>query len=113
MSRSFDGAYALAILNKDHQIVCLLRAMPSPLAIGLGDDACYVASDAMAMSEQTRRVVYLKDNDYAVIRKDGAEIYDGNNSLVNREEVIVAASPGLVSKGGYRHFMEKEIHKQR
>ena len=64
------------------------------------------------MSEQTRRVVYLKDNDYAVIRKDGAEIYDGDNNLVNREEVIVAASPGLVSKGGYRHFMEKEIHEQ-
>ena len=107
-----DGAYALAILIKDLPDCLLVARNASPLAIGLGDDACYVASDAMAMSEQTRRVVYLKDNDYAVIRKDGAEIYDGINSLVNREEVIVAASPGLVSKGGYRHFMEKEIHEQ-
>lgn len=109
---ALDGAYALAILIKDLPDCLLVARNASPLAIGLGDDACYVASDAMAMSEQTRRVVYLKDNDYAVIRKEGAEIYDGDNNLVNREEVIVAASPGLVSKGGYRHFMEKEIYEQ-
>ena len=107
-----DGAYALAILIKDLPDCLLVARNASPLAIGLGDDACYVASDAMAMSDQTRRVVYLKDNDYAVIRKDGAEIYDGDDQLVNREEIIVSASPGLVSKGGYRHFMEKEIHEQ-
>ena len=67
-----DGAYALAILIKDLPDCLLVARNASPLAIGLGDDACYVASDAMAMSDQTRRVVYLKDNDYAVIRKDGA-----------------------------------------
>ena len=107
-----EGAYALAIIVKDFDDCLLVARNASPLAIGLGDEACYVASDAMAMSEQTRRVVYLKDNDYAIVRAGGAEIYDGNHTLVNREEVIVAASPGLVSKGGYRHFMEKEIHEQ-
>jgi len=107
-----DGAYALAIITKDFPDCLLVARNASPLAIGVGEDACFVASDAMAMSEQTRRVIYLKDNDYAIIRQDGAEIYDGDHNLVNREEVIVAASPGLVSKGGYRHFMEKEIHEQ-
>ena len=107
-----DGAYALAIIIKDFSDCLLVARNASPLAIGVGEDACFVASDAMAMSEQTRRVIYLKDNDYAIIRQEGAEIYDGDHNLVNREEVIVAASPGLVSKGGYRHFMEKEIHEQ-
>ncbi len=109
---ALDGAYALAIIVKDLGDCLLVARNASPLAIGIGEEACFVASDAMAMSEQTRRVVYLKDNDYAIIRKDGAEIYDGDDQRVNREEVIVAASPGLVSKGGYRHFMEKEIHEQ-
>ena len=109
---ALDGAYALAIMVKDFDDCLLVARNASPLAIGIGDGACFVASDAMAMSQQTRRVVYLKDNDYAVIRQDGAEIYDGSHERANREEVIVAASPGLVSKGGYRHFMEKEIHEQ-
>ena len=109
---ALDGAYALAILVKDFDDCLLVARNASPLAIGIGEGACFVASDAMAMSQQTRRVVYLKDNDYAIIRKEGAEIYDGNHERANREEVIVAASPGLVSKGGYRHFMEKEIHEQ-
>ena len=109
---ALDGAYALAILIKDFKDCLLVARNASPLAIGLGEEACFVASDAMAMSEQTRRVVYLKDHDYAIVRKDGAEIYDARHELVNREEVIVASSPGLVSKGGYRHFMEKEIHEQ-
>ena len=109
---ALDGAYALAIMVKDFDDCLLVARNASPLAIGIGDGACFVASDAMAMSQQTRRVVYLKDNDYAVIRQDGAEIYDGKHERANREEVIVAASPGLVSKGGYRHFMEKEIHEQ-
>ena len=107
-----DGAYALAIIVKDFDDCILVARNASPLAIGIGEEACFVASDAMAMSEQTRRVIYLKDHDYAIIRQDGAEIYDGNHERANREEVIVAASPGIVSKGGYRHFMEKEIHEQ-
>ena len=86
---ALDGAYAVAILIKDLPDCLLVARNASPLAIGLGDDACYVASDAMAMSEQTRRVVYLKDNDYAVIRKDGAEIYDVDNNLVKKQLLSV------------------------
>ena len=107
-----EGAYALAILVKAFDDCLLVARNASPLAIGIGDDASFVASDAMAMSDLTRRVVYLKDGDYAVIRRDEVTIFDHNHVIVNREEVIVAASPGLVHKGGYRHFMEKEIHEQ-
>ena len=108
--KALEGAYALAILIKDLPDCLLVARNASPLAIGLGEDACFVASDAMAMSEQTRRMVYLKDNDYAIVRHDGAEIYDSNDERVNREEVIISASPGWYQ--GISPLHGKEIHEQ-
>ena len=107
-----DGSYAFALLMTDFPDCLLVARNASPLAIGIGEGAYFVASDAMAMSSQTQRVIYLKDNDYAIVRKNEAVIYDKDDQRANREEVIVSANPGLVSKGGYRHFMEKEIHEQ-
>ena len=69
-------------------------------------------ADAVALAHLTRRVVYLKDNDFAFVTADGAAVFDVDGKAVDREEVIVAASQGLVDKGGYRHYMEKEIHEQ-
>ena len=69
-------------------------------------------SDAVALAHLTRNVIYLKDNDFAIVRPEGAEVFDAEGTPVNREAVIVAASQGMVDKGGYRHFMEKEIHEQ-
>lgn len=117
-----EGAYALAVLSTDYPDTIIVARNASPLAIGLGQvgmgqvglgQACiYVASDAMAMAHLTQQVIYLKDNDYAVLTADGYQIYDGNGALANREVVAVAANPVMVDKAGYRHFMEKEIHEQ-
>ena len=57
-------------------------------------------------------MIYLKDNDFALISADNVGVYQSDGTPTNRETVIVAASPGIVDKGGYRHFMEKEIHEQ-
>ena len=107
-----EGAYAFAVMTIDYPDMLIVARNASPLALGIGDEACYVGSDAIALSHLTRKVVYLKDNDYALVRAHGVEVYQGDMVPVNREAVIVAASPGLVDKGGYRHFMEKEIHEQ-
>lgn len=107
-----DGAYAFAIMTTDYPDMLIAARNASPLALGIGDNACYIGSDAAALSHLTRKVVYLKDHDYALVCADGPTIYQRNGTLVNREPVIVAASPALVDKGGYRHFMEKEIHEQ-
>ena len=107
-----EGTYALAAMHVDHPDMMIVARNASPLAIGLGEDACFIGSDAMALSHLTRNVIYLKDNDFAVIRPEGAEVFDADGTPVNREVVIVAASQGVVDKGGYRHFMEKEIHEQ-
>ena len=107
-----EGAYAFAVLAIDYPDMLIVARNASPLALGIGDDACYIGSDAIALSHLTRKVVYLKDHDFALVRADGAAVYQDGGVPVNRQAVIVAASPGLVDKGGYRHFMEKEIHEQ-
>ncbi len=107
-----DGAYAFAVMAIDYPDMLIVARNASPLALGIGDSACYIGSDAIALSHLTRKVVYLKDHDYAMVQADGVTVYQGDGAPVNREAVIVAASPGLVDKGGYRHFMEKEIHEQ-
>ena len=57
-------------------------------------------------------MIYLKDHDFALISSDHVAVYQADGTPANRQAVIVAASPGMVDKGGYRHFMEKEIHEQ-
>ena len=106
------GAFALAAIAKQYPDCLMVARNASPLAVGLSEGLGCIASDAVAMAHLTRRVIYLKDGDRAVIRKGEAEIYDVDQRPVNREIVIVSAAPMLVDKGGYRHFMEKEIHEQ-
>ncbi len=109
---AIEGAYAFAALVRDHSDMLIVARNASPLAIGLGDDASFIGSDAIALAHLTRRVIYLKDNDFALVTADGAAVFDVDAVPVIREEVIVAASQGLVDKGGYRHYMVKEIHEQ-
>ena len=107
-----EGAYAFAVMSSQypHQIAIARNA--SPLAVGLGEDANYIGSDAMAMGSMTRRIIFLKDGDYGIITQDDVTLFDENHHQAQREVVLSSASPGLVSKDGYQHFMEKEIHEQ-
>jgi glucosamine--fructose-6-phosphate aminotransferase (isomerizing) len=107
-----EGAYAFAALVHDHDDMLIVARNASPLAIGIGDGASFIGSDAIALAHLTRRVIYLKDYDFAFVTADNTQVFNAAGTPVNREEVIVAASQGLVDKGGYRHFMEKEIHEQ-
>ena len=107
-----EGTFALAAMHVDYPDMMIVARNASPLAVGLGQGASFVGSDAVALAPLTRNVIYLKDNDFAVITPESAEVFDATGVPVNREVVIVAASQGMVDKGGYRHFMEKEIHEQ-
>lgn len=106
------GAFAFAALLKSHPDTILVARNASPLAIGMSDNSICVASDAAAMAHLTRSVIYLKDGDYAILRPGDIQIFDATDALANREVITTTASPILVDKGGYRHFMEKEIHEQ-
>jgi glucosamine--fructose-6-phosphate aminotransferase (isomerizing) len=84
----------------------------SPLAIGYGDGAMYLGSDALALAHLTQRITYLADGDWAVLRADSVAICDMAGQAVTREIRQTASSGAMVGKGDYRHFMHKEIHEQ-
>ena len=79
-----EGAYAFAVMTIDYPDMLIARNA-SPLALGIGDDACYIGSDAIALSHLTRKVVYLKDNDFALVRADGVTVYRDGGVPVNRQ----------------------------
>ncbi len=110
---SLDGAYAIALIVDGNENEIIVARQGSPLAIGHGDGEMYLGSDAFALAPFTNRVCYLADGDWAIMRRDGAEIYTlGSGALVERPVETVDASAAMVDKGNYRHFMAKEIHEQ-
>ena len=110
---ALEGAYAIALIIDGNEDEIIVARKGSPLAIGHGDGEMYLGSDAFALAPFTHRVCYLKDGDWAVMRRDGAEIFAlGQDGTVERQVEIVDAAAAMVDKGNYRHFMMKEIHEQ-
>ena len=107
-----EGAYAFAVVSTQYPDQIAIARNASPLAVGISDGANYIGSDAMAMGAMTRRIIFLKDGDYGVVSDDHIMLMDEAGMPAQREEVMVSSSPGLISKDGYHHFMEKEIHEQ-
>jgi glucosamine--fructose-6-phosphate aminotransferase (isomerizing) len=110
--RRLTGAYALAMIFKGEEGLLIGARMGSPLAVGYGDTEAYLGSDAFALAPFTNHVAYLEDGDIAVVRGNQVSIFDAEDRPTNREIKITTANAGLVDKGGYRHFMAKEIHEQ-
>ncbi len=106
------GAFALAFLFAGEEKLLVGARKGSPLAIGFGDDAMYVGSDAIALAPFTDTVSYLEDGDWVVINDKRAEIRDAKNKIVDRQVLRSQASVMLIDKGNHRHFMAKEIHEQ-
>ena len=106
-----EGSFAIALVVEGDETVYATRK-GSPLVVGLGDDANYLASDIPAFLEFTDRVVYLEDDDVAVVRPDGVDITDLDGAPVRRESHTVDWAPGDAEKSGYNHYMLKEINEQ-
>jgi glutamine---fructose-6-phosphate transaminase (isomerizing) len=106
------GAFALAFLFAGEDDLLIGARKGSPLAVGFGDDAMYVGSDAIALAPFTDTLSYLEDGDRAVIHRGKVEIRDASGKLVRRDVLKSQASVMLIDKGNHRHFMAKEIHEQ-
>ncbi|HYA04324.1 MAG TPA: glutamine--fructose-6-phosphate transaminase (isomerizing) [Xanthobacteraceae bacterium] len=106
------GAFALAFLFAGDDNLLIGARQGSPLAVGFGDGAMYVGSDAIALAPFTDTVSYLEDGDWVIVTRDGAEIHDGAGTIVQRPVIKSQASVLLIDKGNHRHFMAKEIHEQ-
>ncbi|MBU6442764.1 MAG: glutamine--fructose-6-phosphate transaminase (isomerizing) [Alphaproteobacteria bacterium] len=111
-TRQLTGAFSLAMLFAGHEHLLVGARKGAPLAVGFGDNEGYLGSDAFALAPFTNRVSYLEDGDVVVVDGPDIAIYDSEGRPANREVRITSASAGLVDKGGYRHFMLKEIHEQ-
>jgi glucosamine--fructose-6-phosphate aminotransferase (isomerizing) len=107
-----NGAFALAIIFAGENNLMVGARQGSPLAIGFGDGEMFLGSDAIALAPLSRRVTYLEDGDWAVLTASGAEIRGPDGEPVERAVRLIAASGAAVEKGGFRHFMLKEIHEQ-
>lgn len=105
------GAYAVVVAHKDHEEIAIARTV-SPLVIGLGEGEVFVASDVPALLPYTRKVVFLHDGDLARIRKEGVEITDLEGRPVERPVVEVDWTLEAAEKGGFPHYMLKEIYEQ-
>ena len=107
------GAYAIAVLDKNNPDEIIAARKSSPLVVGIGKDEFFLASDATPIVEYTDKVVYLQDGEIAVIRRDKAlEVVNLDNVLQNPEVRMVEMNLGQLEKGGYPHFMLKEIFEQ-
>jgi len=109
--RELEGSYALAMIHEDAETVFATRT-GSPLVLGVGDDANYLASDVPAFLEFTDRVVYLEDGDVAVVGPDEFRVTDLDGSGLSRPVEAVNWTAEDTGKGEYDHYMLKEIHEQ-
>ena len=106
------GAFALAILFREHPDLLIGARLGSPLVVGYGEGETYLGSDALALAPLTQRIAYLEEGDWVVITHDGAQIFDKDNNPVERPITISGVTGDLVSKGNHRHYMLKEIYEQ-
>ena len=107
-----EGTYGIALISAKHPGEMIVARKGSPLVIGVGEKDIVVASDVSAIVAYTRQVIYLKDGDVARITPDGVDIHSLDFSPVSREVQEVDWDIGAIEKGGYEHFMLKEIFEQ-
>ncbi len=106
------GSYALVIMSADDKESLYLTKRNAPLIIGLGDGENFIASDIPAILPYTRNVIILEDGDIATITKKEAKIFDSEGNPANRKPKYVTWDPIQAEKGGFKHFMLKEIVEQ-
>jgi len=107
-----EGTFGIAVLSSKEPGKIITARRGSPIVIGVGDGETIIASDASAILSHTQRVIYLDDNDIAVVTANSVDIRDLNNVPVNREISELGLDAAAAEKGGYEHFMLKEIHEQ-
>ncbi|ADL53339.1 glutamine--fructose-6-phosphate transaminase (isomerizing) [Clostridium cellulovorans] len=108
------GSYALGVVSKDHPTKLIGVRKDSPLIVGLNEekDEYFIASDIPAVLKETRKVYLLDDKEVVVLDTDGAKVFDLNGEAVNKEVFNVTWDADAAEKGGYDHFMLKEIMEQ-
>lgn len=106
------GSYALAIMFRDYPEQVYIARKDNPLIVGLGEGENFIASDPSACLKYTRRVCYIDNFEMGCVTKDSVTFYDLNGDVVEKTPVLIDWDETAAEKGGYEHFMMKEIHEQ-
>jgi glucosamine--fructose-6-phosphate aminotransferase (isomerizing) len=107
-----EGAFGIAVTHKDHPDLIVGARKGSPLVVGVGDGENYLASDVAAIMGHTRNVIYLDDGEMVTLRPEGIQTMNINNEAITKEIQEITWDLDQIQKGGYEHFMLKEIMEQ-
>lgn len=107
-----DGSYALGVLCSDYPDSFVAVRKASPLIVGLGENENFIASDVTAILKHTKNIYYLEDNEIVVLKKDSVKVYNTDKEEIPKDVFTVDWDVSAAEKGGYEHFMFKEIMEQ-
>jgi glucosamine--fructose-6-phosphate aminotransferase (isomerizing) len=110
--KKVQGAYAICVVHADNPEYFVAAKNSSPLIIGIGDGENFVASDVPAILNYTRDIIYLEEGEIAVIYADKAEVFNLEGEKLEKKVAKISWNIAAAEKGGYEHFMLKEIHEQ-
>ena len=110
--KQLNGSYALGIICSENKDELIAVRKDSPLIIGIGENENFIASDIPAILSETKKVYFLNDNEFAVLTSSKITVTDFDNNIIEKEIHEVSFSETDAQKGGYEHFMLKEIHEQ-
>jgi len=110
--KRFQGAFSIAVIFKGEEDLMIGARRGAPLAVGWGDGEMFFGSDALALAGLTNRISYLEEDDWAVLRREGATFFNKHGAEVTREIKQTKLTGAIIGKGNHRHFMMKEIMEQ-
>ncbi|MGQ9454587.1 MAG: glutamine--fructose-6-phosphate transaminase (isomerizing) [Armatimonadota bacterium] len=106
------GSFALVVMAQEEPDRLVGARRHSPLVVGLGEGESFLASDVAAFLKHTRRVIYVDDDNIAVVKREGVRLFDLSGNVVEKSPTVVDWDAAMAERGGYEHFMLKEIHEQ-
>ena len=110
--KEVKGSFAIAVMSKEDPDKIIGARMECPLVVGIGDGEGFIASDIPAILNRTKRVIFLEDGEIVTLTKDNVQVKTVNGKEVKKTPREIDWSPVMAEKGGYRHFMLKEIFEQ-